>query len=102
MENDAPILEVKQSFSKGAKKLNVFRNRVETWKISTTGSEEKTNSILLSEVTQVSLKPRFFLWRDLLVISNSATLRMYPLPQTDAEHARDLIESEMRRDSTKP
>ena len=101
MKDESPILEVRQSAwqlsSVRDQRLRIFGDRVELVRPKVT-SEARTTTIALADIDYISVKPFLMVWFDLVIVpKGGAAMRLRPLARSDAEHAEELINRQVRK-----
>jgi hypothetical protein len=101
MNDERPILEVRQSAwnmsSIRDQRLRIFRDRVEFVhpKIM---SEARRTTIPVAEIDFISVRRYLLVWSDLLIVpKHGAAIRLRPLVHSEAEHAEELIMSQVKK-----
>lgn len=101
MNEERPILEVRQSAwqvsSVRDQRLRIFGDRVELVRPKVT-NEARTTAISLADIDYISVKRFLLVWFDLMIVPKSgAAIRLRPLQQSDAEHAEELINRQLKK-----
>ena len=101
MSDERPVLEVRQSAwqlsSVRDQRLRIFGDRVELVRPKVT-SQAGTTAIPFADIDFISVKPFLLAWFDLVIVPKSgAAIRLRPLARSDAEHAEELINRQLKK-----
>jgi hypothetical protein len=101
MTDEHPVLEVRQSAwqlsSMRDQRLRIFGDRVELVRPKVT-SQARTTAIPFADIDYISVKRYLLMWFDLVIVPKTgAAIRLRPLVQSDAEHAEELINRQLKK-----
>jgi hypothetical protein len=101
MTDEHPVLEVRQSAwqlsSMRDQRLRIFGDRVELVRPKVTG-QARTTAIPFADIDYISVKRYLLMWFDLVIVPKTgAAIRLRPLVQSDAEHAEELINRQLKK-----
>lgn len=78
-------------------RLRVYGDRVELVRPKVTG-QARTTTIPFADIDYISVKRYLLMWFDFVIVPKAgAAIRLRPLVQSDAEHAEELINRQLKK-----